>query len=102
MSLKGAGDASEGVSAGTEVEASAPLRLSLGQAARTVSTAPSNLHLLFAFSRHRLTVDVRKQPAPGLAVAANDECFARVGLGVEVLTACQSRLWSLACCPRIQ
>ncbi|MEQ2308996.1 hypothetical protein AMECASPLE_034066, partial [Ameca splendens] len=67
-----------------------------------VSTALFDFHLLFAISCHRLTVDVRARPAPGLAVAAIDGCSARVELGAEVLTACQSRHCSLACCPSVE
>lgn len=68
----------------------------------TVRMACSGFHLLFASSCHKLTVDVHIWKAPGHTATWIDGCSMLCwggGCG-EVLTACQSRLWRLARCPR--
>jgi len=97
--FKGARDTSEGVCAGTGVEASDPPLLSVSaMLPARCQNGPLCLSLfLLASGCHKLTVDVHTWPAPGHTAARIDGCSAGwgVGGGGGVLTACQRRLWRM-------
>lgn len=61
--------------------------------------ARSAFHLLFASSCRKLTVDVHTWPALGHSMARIDRWSTGKGM---VLTACQSTISWLDCCPRVE